>query len=292
MRMNSPTTGLRCREIGEADIDAVVALLIQGFPERGGRFWQAAFEQLHRHEPPTGSPKYGYLLESGGNVVGALLLIFSRVPHGDALIVRCNVSSWYVEPAFRAYAPMLVSRAIRNKDISYLNVSPAPHTRAIIEAQGFSRYASGTFVSMPALKGLTAAPKARVFDASCQLEVDFTLRDQQILATHASYGCISLWCVAGERAHPFVFRRRRLRGVIPVAHLIYCSEVTDFVHFAGPIGLKLASHGLALVSLDANARVPGLPGWFIDGRAPKYYRGPVTPRLGDLAYTEYAMLGI
>jgi hypothetical protein len=290
--MSPPAPRLRCREIGMADIDAVVSLLTRAFPVRDRLFWIAAFDQLTRHESPPGLPKYGYLLESDGIAVGALLLIFSRVPDGDTLTTRCNLSSWYVEQAFRAYAPMLVSRAIRNKDVSYLNASPAPHTRPIIEAQGFSRYASGTYVCVPMIKGLVAGRKVRVVDASSQLTVECTLRDQQILAAHARYGCISLWCIADERAHPFVFRRRRLRGLIPVAQLIYCSEVTDFVRFAGPIGRWLASRGLTLVTLDANARIQGLTGWYVDGRAPKYCKGPRLPRLGDLAYTEYAMFGI
>jgi hypothetical protein len=290
--MTTPEPMLRCREIGEADIDAVVSLLTRGFTERDRLFWLAAFDQLARHKPPPGLPKYGYLLDSGGSAVGALLLICSRVPDGDALTTRCNLSSWYVEPAFRAYAPMLVSRAIRNKHVSYLNASPAPHTRPIIEAQGFFRYASGTYFSVPMIKGLVAGRKARVVDASSQLTVECTLRDQQILTAHARYGCISLWCIADERAHPFVFRRRRLRGLIPVAQLIYCSEVTDFVRFAGPIGRWLASRGLALVTLDANARILGLPGWYMNGKAPKYCKGPRLPRLGDLAFTEYAMFGI
>ena len=54
-----------------------------------------------------------------------------------AAVPRCNLSSWYVEPSFRAYAPLLVSQALRHKHVTYLNVSPAPHTLPIIEAQGF-----------------------------------------------------------------------------------------------------------------------------------------------------------
>jgi len=29
-----------------------------------------------------------------------ILLIFSSVPAGAGITIRCNVSSWYVEPAF------------------------------------------------------------------------------------------------------------------------------------------------------------------------------------------------
>ena len=71
--------------------------------------------------------------------------------------IRCNVSSWYVEPAFRTYATLLVSQALRHKNVTYLNVSAAPHTWPIIEAQGFSRYCDGIFVAAPMLRICSAA---------------------------------------------------------------------------------------------------------------------------------------
>jgi len=42
--------------------------------------------------------------------------------------------------------------------------------------------------------------------------------------------------MCAERAYPFVFRRRWIRGIVPYAQLIYCSDVADFVRFAGPLG--------------------------------------------------------
>jgi hypothetical protein len=237
-------------------------------------------------------PKYGYLLQSAGVVVGAILLICSTIPAGDEAATRCNLSSWYVDPAFRAYAPMLVSQALRHKDVTYLNVTPAPHTRPIIEAQGFSRYCDGIFIAMTMLNGLFGGPKAEVFEANRLPNVSFGLRDRELLAAHAAHGCISLWCATAERAYPFVFRPRRVRGIIPCAQLIYCSDVGDFVRFAGPVGRTLARHGLPFVIVDANAPIPGLLGWYSRGNMPKYFKGPQRPRLGDLAYTEHAVMGV
>jgi hypothetical protein len=292
MRMASPAPGLRCRQIEDADIDAVAALLARGFPAHDRRFWLGAFAQLTRHEAPPGLPKYGYLLESGGSVVGAILLICSTIPAGDEAATRCNLSSWYVDPAFRAYAPTLVSQALRHKDVTYLNVSPAPHTRPIIEAQGFSRYCDGIFIAVPMLNGLFGGPKAEVFEANREPNVRFDPRDQEMLAAHAAHGCVSLWCVTPERAYPFVFRPRLVRGVIPCAQLIYCSDVGDFIRFAGPVGRILARRGLPFVIVDANAPIPGLLGWYSRGNMPKYFKGPRRPRLGDLAYTEHAVMGV
>lgn len=285
-------TGLRCRQIEKADIDAVAALLARGFPHRNRQFWRRGLAQLTDREAPPGLPKYGYLLDSGGIVVGAILLICSTVRAGDAVASRCNLSSWYVEPLFRTYAPLLVAQALRHKNVTYLNVSPAPHTRPIIEAQGFSRYSDGIFIAVPSLKDLFGGPAVKVFEAHRQPEVDFDLNDQDVLLEHAAHGCISLWCATSERAYPFVFRPRLVKAAVPCAQLIYCREVADFVRFAGPLGRLLARHGRLFVIIDANGPIAGLAGWFSRGNMPKYFKGPQRPRLGDLAYTEFAVLGV
>ena len=74
----------------------------------------------------------------------------SRDKGGEAAI-HCNLSSWYVEPAFRNYAPMLTKIAQRHKEVTYLNISPATWTWPIIETQGFRSYCKGLFFSVPAL---------------------------------------------------------------------------------------------------------------------------------------------
>jgi len=289
---NLPVKSLRCRQINEADIDAVATLLTRGFPVHNRQFWLNALGQLTVHAPPPGLPKYGYLLESDGTVVGAILVICSKVRAHDTVATRCNLSSWYVEPPFRAYAPLLVSQALRYKDVTYTNVSSAPHTRPIIEAQGFSRYSDGIFLAVPALQGPFGDPAIEILDAQRQPRVEFDPCDQEILQQHAAHGCISLWCATPERAYPFVFRPRLVRGFVPCAQLIYCRDVSDLVRFAGPVGRVLARHGRPLVLIDANGPIPSLLGWFGRGRMPRYFKGPQRPRLGDLAYTEYALLGV
>jgi hypothetical protein len=208
------------------------------------------------------------------------------------LATRCNLSSWYVEPAYRAYATLLVSQALADKDATYTNVSAAPHTWPIIEAQGFSRYCDGVFVAVPMLKDLFGGSGVRVFDAGENPTASFDASEQDILRRHAEHGCISLWCESAGRAHPFVFRPRLVKRAIPCAQLIYCRDVGEFVRFAGPIGRYLARRGKPFVIIDSNGAIPGLVGTFRPGRMAKYFKGPQRPRLGDLAYTEYAVLGV
>jgi hypothetical protein len=290
--MVSSVPEIRCRQIEVGDIGPVAELLTRGFPNRNRQFWLRALGQLTRRQPPADLPKYGYLLETNGIAVGAILLICSTMRDGGAVAPRCNLSSWYVEPAFRTYAPLLVSQALRHKEVTYLNVSAAPHTWPIIEAQGFSRYSEGIFVCLPALSRAADGGGVEVFDAHRQPRVDFDPFDQDVLLQHAEHGCISLWCATAERAHPFVFRPRQVKGIIPCAQLIYCRDMADFARCAGAIGRHLAWQGRFVVIVDANGPIPGLPGIFRHGSKPKYFKGPQRPRLGDLAYTEYAILGV
>jgi len=79
---------------------------------------------------------------------------------------------------------------------------------------------------------------------------------------------------------------------LPCAQLIYCRDVGDFVRFAGPIGRRLLRHGRPFVIVDANAPIEGLIGLYRRGSMPRYFKGPQQPRLGDLAFTEYAVIGV
>jgi hypothetical protein len=77
---------------------------------------------------------------------------------------------------------------------------------------------------------------------------------------------------------------------MPLAYLIYCRDQRDFVKLAGSLGRYLGKRGRLLVVLDANGRIHGLPGKYLE-IGPRYAKGPETLRLGDLTYTEQAMFG-
>jgi hypothetical protein len=284
---------IRSRQIEDSDVTGIVALLTQGFADRRPRrFWERVLDRLAHRPAPAGLPKYGYLMQSDGVTVGALLQIFSTMHSGGAPATRCNVSSWYVEPAFRSYAPLLVSQALNRPDITYLNISSAPHTRPIVETHGYTRYSNGVFVATPSLGRTPAGETPRIVGVQTDPDAYFEPYERQLLLDHAGYGCISLWCIASGRAHPFVFRPRFAKGLIPYAQLIYCREVDDFVRYSRPLSVHLALRGRPFVVIDSNGPIRELAGKYIPGVMPKYFRGPDRPRLGDLAHTEAALFGV
>ncbi len=284
---------IRCREIAASDVDAVADLLTRGFPGRRRRYWVAGLQRQAARSIPSGYPRYGYLLEAADDVVGVLLLMYSEKPADGGSALTCNVASWYVEPQFRNQASLLSAIALKHKHATYVNVTPAPATWKILEAQGYKRYCDGLFFALPALSrgggviSMVAADSAKPGDLS-QNEFD-------LLTRHAAYGCLSLVCRTPQGVTPLVltaFRARQGRISLPAMQLIYCRSIDDFVACAGAVGRFLLVRGKPLVIVDANGPIPGLVGIYSGARGQKYFRGPNPPRLGDLADTEFALYGI
>ena len=293
MAMELPgVSRILARQIRESDVTAVARLLARGFARRSHEFWLDVFARLSKHPVPEGLPRYGYLLESDGLVVGAILLIFSTLRGDDKSAIRCNVSSWFVEPSFRSYASLMVRKALSQKDVTYINISPAPHTMRILPAQGYSQYSRGIFVALPALRLRGADADVRIVRADSSPPASAGPFEHELLLEHARYGCLSMWCVTANHAYPFVFRMRTIKRIIPCAQLIYSRGIDEFVQLARPIGRFLTARGRPLVAIDANGSIAGLAGRYFDAKQPKYFKGPNQPRLGDLVYTEAAMFGI
>ena len=162
----------------------------------------------------------------------------------------------------------------------------------MLAAQGFQEYVRGQFLAVPAFSSFTGEwPKLLGVDQDP--ECPFDSFERKLLIDHASYGCISLWCVTNNRAYPFVFVKRCLKHIMPCAQLVYCPSINDLVHFARPLGFFLARKGFPFfLTIDANAAIPGLVGKYFEGVMPKYFKGPTQPRAGNSAYTETAVFGV
>ena len=57
---------LRCREISEADLDAVADLLTRGFVGRSRDYWMQGLRRQAAREVPEGYPRFGYMLDNDG----------------------------------------------------------------------------------------------------------------------------------------------------------------------------------------------------------------------------------
>jgi hypothetical protein len=281
----------RARQIDDAEIPEVINLITRGFGTQFPRpFCEHIFACLSRRSVPAGCPRYGYVLESGGKLVGVILSIFSSIRENGEATIRCNGLLLYVDPPFRLYTPLLISRLFKRDNVTVLNLNAAPFTYEMVETQKYIRYSTGMVVAIPVLSRAPKGIRPRIINALDRPDVPYDPQERDLLLEHASYGCLSLWCIADGKAYPFVFRLRTVR-CLPCAQLVYCRDVDSFVRFARPLGWYLARRGRPLALVDANGPVRGLVGKYCLG-SPRYFFGPHRPRIGDLAYTEISMFGI
>ena len=284
--------GLTCRPIEDNDWDGIIDCLRRNFPERDRSYWKRAVTRMEKRPFVPDLPKYGFVLDMSGHIVGVLLALYFRHDGLEGEELRCDLSSWSVDPEYRAFAGKMVIAALRRKNVTYINVSPAPGTIKLNEAFGFRRYADGQLAFFPILSA--ARRPYRVLEARADLPEMSLLSegDRGILLQHAALDCFSLICVGEGRALPFVFKTRRiLRGMIPSSQVVYCRSPEELSQCAGVLGRYLLRKGVFLCVVDANGPVPGLVGRYFAGSGTKYFKGPKPPALGDLTFTELVIFG-
>lgn len=285
----------RIREISESDIEAIADLLTRGFVHRSREYWMRGLQRQGTRSLPPDTPRYGYLLENEGAPVGCLLTIYSSKILGDEMTTCCNVSSWYVDPAFRNMAALFASMTQKRKNVTYFNVTPAYPTWPILEAQGFAPYCHGLYFSVPTLSRRGRGMRIETVTQDTQLVPNLPGADLEKLKCEAGYGGLSIVCHTADGTLPFSFLPlRKRRGIIPmpVVQLGYCRSIPDYVRCAGAIGHYLLRRGKPIVIVDANGPIPGLSGIYRRSLGRKYFKGPHQPRLGDLTDTELAIYGM
>lgn len=281
---------VRCRTIAVTDLEGVADLLARGFPARPRAYWMAGLLRLARRSVPEGYPRFGFMLEHEGAPVGVILTIAQAIHHDDTPYVRCSLSSWYVDPAFRSHAALLAMLPFRLKGATLVNVSAAPHTWPTIEAQGFARYTDGQRLALPLLARNDPTLRLAPYGPDAMP----SLPEADLLADHAAAGCLCLVGIAQDGPVPFVLmnvRGQQGRWWLPAMQLVFARSPEDVRRFAAPLGRLLLRRGRPFLVYDAQAGAPILPGITLRDRAPKYARGPRRPRPGDLAYTEFTIFG-
>jgi hypothetical protein len=266
---------VRCRPIAESDLDGLADLLTRGFPRTCRSTWTRGFARWKNLPPIEGVPRYGYMLDSGFGPVGVVLLISSR--RGSQIV--SNLSSWYVEPHWRTHSTLLISMATRLKHVTYLNVSPAPHTWRTLQAQGFAPYNFGRSAYF-ALPG-----RGVVSDI-----IGDNLPEAQLLRDHRDMGWISLTVQKDGIVSPFVLQPRRLdRPAARVMDVMFCRGADELRRCAPALARHFLARGNLGFLIDGD--MDAMLSHYVEGKEPRYYKGPYRPILGDLAYTERALFG-
>ncbi len=277
------------RPIEENDLEAVVDLMATSFVLHTPQYFREGLERLGARTVPDGGQPWGYLIDDGGVVCGAVLSISSEHDYGPHQQTYANISTWCVNPTHRGpLAKELYDTAGGPDHWVTTNLSAAKHTLRTLEKLKFRTRTTGQFVAF-ASRGRSRA--ARML--SLQEGIDQGLAEAHVttMQSHAARGCAVGCLVTPDQLMPLIFLPRTVSRILPCWQLIYCEDMKDFLANCRPVLPWLRRKGRPALIMDASADMPEFHGKFIDGKAAKFIRG-VNPFWDvDHTYSEVFYLG-
>jgi hypothetical protein len=276
------------RPIREEDLPAVTALYCEMFPGRDAAYFETGFKAIAGREIPVGTETYGYLIDDDGPQ-GAILTISSWHGAPDARQLYINLSTWCARRSHLHFARELYRLAGERNDAVNTNLSAAPHTIKSVLKCGYEARTTGQFATFAARGRGT---RGRVLTPAQAFAMGMAEHHRQMLEDHAKMGALTPCLEAEGRILPLMMVRRKVRGFIPAAQLIYCADTAWLYRNAHALFWWLRLRGLPALIVDANGPVPQFVGRFFPGKGHRYFRG-LEPGLDvDHSYSEMVYLGI
>lgn len=265
---------------------AAVALLTKGFPEKSEAFWSRGVSLITNHHERHNLGAIGQLLLKGDDAAGVLLTIRSRLPDTGRVVV--NLSSWYVEPSSRWFAPRMLQMASSSEEETFTDVTPSPEACKLNERLGFHTVTDCTLFYPLPLKALGPA-SARLSPLAAMPPDALPGTIREMLEDHARLGCIVAVMQANGQHHPLVFLKTTTKR-LPSARLIYCEDRQLAQRHIAAISRYLLGQGRLAMTMAALEGERKAGGFARHKSAPIQVKGAWNPRFINETYSELVLL--
>lgn len=275
------------------DFPAAAALLTEGFPQRGEAFWQQGLQLLARHagNRAVGVP-LGMLMWDGNRPVGVALMPASPRQQLDGTQrVLVNLSSWYVQPAQRWRAALMLRAMVAEPGHTYVDLTPSGDVERMLPLFGFRAVNRGTTIALlpQLLLGPGGGARVRPLRSDDRLPDRSPTMDQ--LMAHRELGCHSLLLEHNGDRTLLVYRHRTIRK-LPGARLKYIGSHVAMQRHLPVVARHLLARGVLMLSWDT--RDEPMQGRAFVHRAGGiwYARGDTFDDCTDFVGTELCILGV
>lgn len=265
---------------------AAVALLTKGFPEKGEAFWSRGLSLINDHHERQNLGAIGQLLMKGEDAAGVLLTIRNRLPDTDRIAV--NLSSWYVEPSCRWFAPRMLQMATSSDEDIFTDFTPSAEACKLNERLGFSTVTDCTLFYPLPLRAL-GRTSARLRPLAAVPPGALPAATRQMLEDHTHLGCIVAVMQADGRHHPLVFLKTTTKR-LPSARLIYCEDRRIAQRHITAIARHLLGRGRLALTMAALDEERNAVGFAVRKSAPIQVKGAWNPRFINETYSELVLL--
>jgi len=234
------------RHAASSDIDAIVTLLGEGFPNVTPDHWRGLFD--YSWDPKR--PNLGFILVDGDDIVGFVGTIYSEREIDGRQERICSGSAWYVRPDHRAHSMDLFLSFVTQPGYTITALTPNPISGPVLKALGFQileqaiRFLPPLFQAHTLLRG-----GLRLLTKPEEIEPHLSASDAQILRDHKAYACSHYLALSPEGSCYIVTRSRALYG-IRFSEVLYVSNPEMMVRYLERIKLRifLSEKALCLMS--------------------------------------------
>ncbi|CAD0211469.1 hypothetical protein AGRHK599_LOCUS1398 [Rhizobium rhizogenes] len=260
--------------------------MAKGFPEKSEAFWSRGLALINEHHQRRELGAIGQLLLKGEDAAGVLLTIRNRLPDSGRIVV--NLSSWYVEPSCRWFAPRMLQMASSAEEELFTDLTPSPEACRLNERLGFHTVTDCTlFYPLPLTALRPAGARLSPLAAMPADTLPDAMRD--MLEDHARLGCIVAVMQADGRQHPLVFLKTTTRK-LPSARLIYCEDREIAQRHISAIARHLLGQGRLALTMAALEGERNAGGFAAHKSAPIQVKGVWNPRFINETYSELVLL--
>lgn len=277
---------LKIVSIDNGNRAAAISLLTKGFPEKSEAFWSRGLALIAEHHERRQLGPVGQMLMKGDAAAGVLLTIKSRLPDTGTVVV--NLSSWYVEPACRWFAPRMLQMASSSEDEVFTDLTPSAEACRLNERLGFHTVTDCTLFYPLPLKALRPSSARLITLASAQPGT-LTSETREMLEDHARLGCVVAIMQADGRHYPLVFLKTSTKRA-PSARLIYCEDRAVVQRHISAIARHLLRHGRFAMTMAALEGERNAGGFAAHKSAPIQVKGAWNPQFINETYSELVLL--
>lgn len=239
-----------------------ITLLCEGFPERDAAFWDRGLTRLfawpgnHATRRPI-----GYLWREGGKAEGVILTPATEHIDDDGQCrILVNVSSWYVRPALRWKAPMMLRALFRDADPIFTDLTPTPDVQKMLPAFGFHPVNRGVWLQPLPLLALRPASRVRIRPWRAGQRPAGAVPGDDLIALHEAWGCLPLEIDTGDLRQLVVLKPFRLRG-IPAIRTVFVEHHAAFTAARPALARFLLKRGFLVLQSECRGEACR-PGWF------------------------------
>lgn len=282
---------MQLRTIEKKDWGEATDILMKGFPHRSLTHWANGFRRLENLKDTGLTDRIGYFLEHEGRNIGITLTFRTKRPAARGKLKEfVNLSGWYVDDAFRWYAPRMLSEVLREDGVLFTDLTPIPAIREMLPRLDFRPWNEGVLAaSLPQIAGMWRKG-ARVVTLDRIPDGALLENERKLLEDHEELGCISCAIQSGGQFHPLVLQKKMHKGV-PCARVIYAPSRKFLVrHLANVLGFLLRK-GIFVIFVECDAdECPA--GTVFFRRSIKFFKGEIDRDVIDFAYSEMVLLDL